>query len=173
MLLIQPPLFWHFRNRNIAATVLISWLTILLLFNLVNALLWPNDDFNAWYNGVGLCDVESKIQVASEVALPASLACILRALAAVLDTDRAIVNQTRAQKRRTRIVDFVWCIVLPLVQMLFHYFVQAKRYYIFGISGCVPAIGWSWLSFTLIVIPPAIWVVVGVYFACKSRRSLL
>lgn len=165
MLLILPPMFWHFRNRNIGATVLIAWLVISLLINFVNALLWPSDDFNSWYNGVGLCDVEVKIQVASQVGLPASFACILRALAAIMDTDRATLYQTKAQKRRAYAIDLLCCIGLPSVQMFLHYVVQPHRYYIFGISGCVAAVNDSWLTILLIIVPPAIWIAIDAYFA--------
>ena len=118
-LLILPPMFWHFRNRNIGATVLVGWIIILLLFTFVNAILWGSDDISSWYNGIGLCDVEVKIQLASQVAVPASFACIMRALAAVMDTERSTVIQTKAQRRRTYLIDLSWCVGFPLLQMVF------------------------------------------------------
>lgn len=168
MLLIIPPMFWHLRNRNIGATVLVAWVVLLLFFTFTNALLWPADNIDTWYNGVGLCDVEVKIQVASQVAFPASLACVLRALAAVLDTDRVSVLQTKAQRRRNYAIDLSWCVGLPLLQMFLHYIVQTKRYYIYGIAGCLPAVSNSWPTIVLIVLPPALWTIVDAYFAGKQ-----
>ncbi|KAK3701834.1 a-factor receptor [Vermiconidia calcicola] len=165
LLLILPPMFWHFRNRNIGATILVAWVVTLLLFTFVNALLWPSDDISNWYNGGGLCDFEVKIQVASQVAFPASLACILRALAAVLDTDRATLIQSKAQRRRNYFIDLTWCIGFPLLQMFLHYIVQTHRYYVYGISGCVPAVSLSWVTILLMVVPPATWTLVDAYYA--------
>lgn len=164
-LLIIPPMIWHFRNRNIGATMLVAWVIILLFFTFVNAILWPNDDLDHWYNGVGLCDVEVKIQVASQVAFPASMACILRALAAVMDTDNVTLTQTRAQRRRRYAVDLSWCIGFPLLQMLLHYVVQSRRYYLYGIAGCVPAVSKSVVTIFLLVIPPMIWTLIDSYYS--------
>ena len=165
MLLIIPPMFWHFRNRNIGATVLVAWTITALLFNFINADIWPDDNISEWYNGNGLCDIEVKIQAASHVALPASFACVLRALAAVMDTDNATVMQTKAQRRRTYMLDLSWCIGFPIVQMIFHFIIQPNRYYIFGVSGCTPSISASWLTLVLFILPPTIWVVIDSYFA--------
>ena len=169
MLLIIPPMLWHFRNRNIGATALVAWTIILLLFTFVNAVLWPDDNIHSWYNGVGLCDIEVKIQIASEVARPASLASILRALAAVLDTDRATLVKTKAQRRRNYIIDLSWCFGFPLLQMLFHYIVQTRRYYLYGISGCLPAVDTSWVTVFLLGIPPLLWTLIDAYYAGKNQ----
>lgn len=168
MLLILPPMFWHFRNRNIGATALIAWLVILLFFNFINVILWPTDDWHTWYNGVGLCDIEVKIQVAASVALPASFACILRALAAVMDVERTRLVQTKAERRRAYAIDLSWCLGFPLLEMLFHYIVQPFRYYIWSISGCGAVVDSSWLAIFLIIVPPAIWFVVNAYYASGS-----
>lgn len=167
-LLIIPPLFWHFRSRNIGATALIAWLILSLVFNSINAILWPNDNISSRFSGTGLCDVEVKIQIASRVGVPASLACILRALAAVMDTDRASMIQTRAQRRRACIIDLLFCVGIPLVQMVLHYIVQPHRYYVLAIAGCAPAVSPSWLSVLLLTMPSALWVMIDGYFACKA-----
>ena len=165
MLLIIPPMFWHFRNRNIGATAMVAWVIILLLFTFVNAVLWPADNISNWYNGIGLCDVEAKILVSSQVALPASFACVLRALAAVMDTNCTTLIQSKAQRRRTYLIDLLWCIGFPLIQMFLHFIVQPRRYYIYGISGCVAAVSNSWLTVLLILVPPTIWALIDTYFA--------
>lgn len=169
LLLTIPPMALHFRNRNTAAAALIAWLSILLLFNFVNAILWPADNWNTWYNGVGLCDVEVKVYVAAQVALPSCLACILRRLAGVLDTERLVVGETRKQRRRGLWLDLGFCVGFPVLQGCFHLVVQSYRFDIFGTYGCVPYVGGSWVSFVLIIVPPAIWVGVDVYFAGQSQ----
>ncbi|KAK3053879.1 a-factor receptor [Extremus antarcticus] len=165
MLLIIPPMFWHARNRNIGATALVAWLLPLLLFTFANAIIWPSDDISSWFSGVGYCDIQVKIQVASQVAFPAAFACILRALAAVMDTDRATLIQTKAQRRRTVIIDLACCAGFPLLQMLLHFVVQSRRYYVYGIAGCVPVVSTSWLTIPLMVVPPLIWTLIDAYYA--------
>lgn len=170
-LLILMPMYWHARNRNVGATALIAWLVLLLLSSFVNAIIWPSDNMNTWFNGVGLCDIEVKIQVASQVALPASFACIMRALSAVLDTTRTTLSQTKAQKQRAVVIDLLFCVGFPLLQTLSHYIVQTRRFYIYGIAGCVPAYSPTWPSIPLLILPPALWTVYDTYLAGESRSN--
>lgn len=171
-LLIISPMFWHYRNRNIGATVLVGWIVYLNFQSFVNALIWPTDDIQHWFTGVGLCDVEVKLQVASEVATPAALYCVLRALAKVMDTARTTVVQSRSLTRRNYAIDITICVVPPVLQMIFHYVVQPERYYIFAISGCIPAVSATWVTILLIYIPPMLWTLVDAYYASEFLLPL-
>jgi pheromone a factor receptor len=164
-LLIIPPMLWHLSNRNIGATSLILWLLILNLQDFLNAVLWSHDNIAHWFEGRVLCDIEVKITIAVAVGVPSSVACILRALAKVMDTERVSLGLTKGQKRRGIVIDLVWCAGFPALQMLFHYIVQTRRYYIIGIAGCTPATSRSWVSDLLIIAPPAVWTVIGCYYA--------
>lgn len=164
-LLIIPPMLWHLSNRNIGATSLILWLLILNLQDFLNAILWSHDNITHWFEGRVLCDIEVKITIAVAVGVPSSVACILRALAKVMDTERVSLGLTKGQKRRACAADLLWCAGFPALQMLFHYIVQTRRYYIIGIAGCTPATSRSWVSDLLIIAPPAVWTVVGCYYA--------
>ncbi|KAK6437861.1 a-factor receptor [Oleoguttula sp. CCFEE 5521] len=164
-LLIIPPMLWHARNRNIGATSLIAWILILNIQIVINALIWRNDDTSSWFSGAGLCDIEVKVQVASGVGFPSSAACVLRALAGVMDTERTSMGKTRAQKKRGYAIDLLWCVGFPALQMLFHYIVQPSRYYIWGISGCVPSVSNSWVTDLLIIAPPVAWVLICAVYA--------
>lgn len=171
-ILITPPMLWHLRNRNIGATSLILWVLVLTLQMFLNAVIWPNDDTSNWFDGNALCDIEVKIQVASYVGFPASAACVLRALTRVMDTERASLGLTKEQRRKGYVLDILLCAGFPALQMLFHYFVQAKRYFIFGISGCVPSQESSWLTELLLTTPPVIWTLVCTYYAGKLALSV-
>ncbi|EMC97070.1 hypothetical protein BAUCODRAFT_437239 [Baudoinia panamericana UAMH 10762] len=177
-LLIIPPMCWHYRNRNIGATLLVGWTVAMNFLAFLNALIWSNDIIPSWYDGVGLCDVEVKAQMAWGVAAPAALASVLRALANAMDTNRATLVKSKAQKKRDLAIDLTLCIGFPALQMLFHYIVQSSRYYILGIIGCVASVSQTWLTTLLMHIPPIIWTVVDVYFAivimlrlCRYRLS--
>nr|POE56548.1 pheromone a factor receptor [Quercus suber] len=167
-LLIIPPMCWHFRNRNLGATVLVAWIIYLNFQSFVNALIWSHDDISSWFHGVGLCDIEVKLEVASQVAAPAALCCVLRALAKVLDTDRITTMQSKAQIRKDTAIDITICVVPAVLQMAFHFIVQPERFYILGISGCVPAVSPTWVTVLLIYIPPVIWVLIDAYFSSKA-----
>ncbi|KAK4500996.1 hypothetical protein PRZ48_006802 [Zasmidium cellare] len=172
-ILIIPPLIQHYRNRNIGATVVVTGVTIANFLNFLNAVIWPNDDIENWFSGVGLCDIEVKFYILIQTLVPAGLACILRALAKVMDTDNTGWMRTTAQRRRAYAIDLTLCVFLPSLQMIFHYIVQPQRYYIFGISGCVPPSDSSWLAFLLLLVPPLIWVVIdGVYAVLIVIRLL-
>nr|POE78479.1 pheromone a factor receptor [Quercus suber] len=165
VLLIIPPLCWHFRNRNLGATVLVAWIIYLNFQTFVNAIVWHNDDIASWFRGFGLCDIEVKLQIASQVGAPAALCCVLRALAKVLDTDRASAVRSKAQIQRDNIIDITICVVPAVLQMAFHLIVQSERFYIFGMSGCIPAVSPTWVAILLIFVPPVILTLTDAYFS--------
>ena len=148
-----------------------AWVAISLLFNFINAVLWPSDDFEKWYNGIGLCDVEAKLLVAAPIGISISFACILQALAAVLDPERATLTKTVAQKRRDCAIDLSLCLGLPVLQMGFHYVVQSHRYAIQGVSGCAFVTDDSWLTVLLVLTPPAVGVAVDAYFSGTATSN--
>ncbi|KAK1093601.1 a-factor receptor [Friedmanniomyces endolithicus] len=165
ILLLLSPMSWHLRNRNVGATFLVAWTILINLQTLINALLWPHDDIALWYNGAGLCDVEVKVQIAFSVAAPAALAAVLRALANALDTSRATLVKSRAQRIRDYVVDLSFCLGFPALQMLFHYIDQPTRYLLFGIAGCEASVSKTWVTILLMDVPPLLWTLVDSYYA--------
>ncbi|GIZ48159.1 hypothetical protein CKM354_001123200 [Cercospora kikuchii] len=172
-LLICPPLTWHFKNRNIGATVLVACALYANLQSFVNAIIWSHDDVSSWYTGEGLCDVEVKLQVVLQNALPAAISCILRALAKVMDTERSSWGITRAQRRRGYAIDLLCCVGIPLLQMPFHWIVQPFRYYVFGITGCYASLSISWPMVVLILMPPLLWTLLDVYYSVLILYRLM
>ncbi len=160
-----PPLVWHFRNRNIAAWSLIFWILILNVTVFCNAIIWPNDDFASWWDGQGLCDVEAKLFVGATVAIPGALACIMRGLAKVLDTNNTVVTTTKGDRRKRLIIEIIFCFGCPVYFMAIHYVVQHIRYYLWGISGCNTPFDNSWVTIGLIFIWPPILTLVDTYYA--------
>ncbi|CAK4030981.1 Pheromone a factor receptor [Lecanosticta acicola] len=165
VLLNLPPLVQHYRNRNIGATALVAGVILANFQNLLNAIIWPNDDYDNWFNGAGLCDIEVKLQMFRQVLFPASVACILRALANVMNTDRAAWISTTAQKKRQLVIDLLCVVGAPSLQMILHIIVQPLRYYLYGIIGCQAVTDGSWLAFLLLLLPPLLWTVVDAYYA--------
>ncbi|KAL4817096.1 pheromone A receptor-domain-containing protein [Aspergillus spinulosporus] len=139
----------HWKNRNFPAAIMIGWLILLNFFNVINALIWPTDDVDNWWDGAGLCDIEVKMLISSYVAIPGSLVCIFRSLACVLDTSRATLVQTKCQRWTTRFVEVLFCVLIPLLAATTHLIYQGNRYFIFAVSGCVSSLDRSWVSFAL------------------------
>ncbi|KAJ5573497.1 uncharacterized protein N7459_007924 [Penicillium hispanicum] len=159
-----PPLTLHAKNRNLPATTLICWSLMLNLFNIINSLTWPTDDVASWWNGSGLCDIEVKIMVAGYVAVPGALLCILRSLAIVLDTSRAMLVPSKTQRWRNRSMELLFCVVVPIIAMITHVVWQKSRYLLYSISGCVNNFDESWVSLVLAYMwPPVICLIAGYY----------
>lgn len=163
-----PPLILHAKNRNFPATSFICWSMLLNLFNIINALTWPTDDIESWWDGTGLCDVEVKIMVAGYVAVPGSILCIFRGLAHVMDTSRATLVPSKTQRWRNWVFDLVFCAIIPTIAMLLHYVWQKSRYLLFAISGCVNDFDESWPSMVLANMWPLPICLGAGYYCCES-----
>ncbi|KAI9811963.1 MAG: a-factor receptor [Phylliscum demangeonii] len=161
IVLAMPPFAWHLKNRNVAACSLIFWVTLANFFAFVNSLIWPTDDVEHWWSGVGLCDVEVKLTWAFSIGASGSLACIMRNLARAIDIDRHAVLHSKAQRRRQALVDAGWCFACPVFVMAIDYLVQSNRFYIFTISGCTPAIDNSWPPVFLVFLWAPLFCLVG------------
>lgn len=163
-----PPLVWHARNHNFAAASLVFWVILLNLMYFVNAIIWRNDDAASWNDGKDLCDVEVKLQVGAWVALTGALACIMRNLARVLDTENGLLIPTKAQRIRRQAYDIFLCFGFPVIIMGVSYIPQHFRYFLIGISGCTPSFDLSWPSIVLVYIWPPILSLIDACYASKS-----
>jgi pheromone a factor receptor len=167
LFLDAPAFIWHARNRNLAAASLILWIMILNLINLINAMIWPTDDIETWWPGYGLCDVEVRLFVGSSVALPGALACIMRGLANVLNTQAQVLVPSKRQRFRNVLFEVTLCIITPLSMMAIYYVAQDKRYYIWGISGCNQSVDYSWVGIVVVFLPAPLLMVLDLYYTCE------
>ncbi|KAL8667349.1 MAG: hypothetical protein Q9168_007280 [Polycauliona sp. 1 TL-2023] len=159
-----PPMVWHVRHRNIAACNLIAWTIFLNLTNFANAIIWPTDDVYNWFRGYVLCDIEVKLLLAAAFGITGSLACIMRALARVLDTERTTLVPTKRQRRIEFVITAMLCFGGPLYAICIHYVVQPSRYYIMAITGCTISQDRSWPSTALVVIEPVVLCLAATYY---------
>ncbi len=166
-----PPLAWHIRSRNLAASSLVGWVMLSNLMNFINALIWPTDDTANWWEGSGLCDVEVKLMIAITFGFVGSLVCIMRNLAKVLNTKRTILSPSRAEHRTETAIACLLCFGGPIYSVAVHYIVQPSRYYVFAISGCTISYDNSWPKLVLILIWPPLLGVVVVYYSGEHRHS--
>jgi pheromone a factor receptor len=171
--LCLPILFNHIKSRNLATSVLISWIVLENLYNLINPLLWPTNDFGHWWNGVGLCDVESKLRLAGYMGYISALVCIYRQLVVILNTEQIVLIPSPTQRRRRIAIEIALCVGAPVYIMVAHFIVQSGRYYVFAITGCVPILDSSWPSIVLVLIWPGVmWLVAAVYCSIIIHRLI-
>lgn len=170
IILSLPPLAWHGRNRNLPAFCFAGWLLICNVFILANAFIWPDDNVDSWWSGVGLCDVEVKVLIASYLGLPGALMCIFRNLSQILDTSATALIPTQTQRRRNLVINIAFCLGLPVLFSIISFVVQRNRYMIFAISGCVPSFDESWASLVLSYMWPLVICLVAAYYCCKIAR---
>jgi hypothetical protein len=168
IVLLIVPFIWHWRLRNIGACSLIFYISLANFFTFINVIIWPTENFDSWWNGVGLCDIEVKLKWPLVTGLACTTLCITRNLANVLDVDRAEVVPTRASKRRKVFIDLAICYTVPVLQIALHYIIQVNRYYIVAISGCKPSYDNSWPTIVIMFMWPLIFCLINCYYAGTS-----
>lgn len=166
-----PPLIWHCRNGNFPASCLIMWILTQNLFNFINPLIWPDDDFSSRWMGYGYCDIQSKLITGAGVGIAGPLVCIFRSLARVLDTERTTLVPTKGDRRWNITFDVIYCVVIPVVIMVLHFIIQDSRYYIYSIVGCMPAYHSSWVSFVVGYIWPPIILIIACFYCGKVSTT--
>jgi pheromone a factor receptor len=167
------PTIWHFRQANIAAGSLILWIILNNFFNSFNAIIWPRDNFQEWWDGHIWCDIDARIQVGSYVGMTASVSMVVRKLAIVMDTRNMTVSTSRNSKVKAKIWEVVWCWVIPVLFVLLYEVVRGERYMIFGIVGCYSSHDSSWPSVVTGFMWPTIGMLFASYWACKSSQLSL
>jgi pheromone a factor receptor len=169
-LLDIPPLVWHVRNRNLGASCMISWFLILQLMYTVNPIVWTRDNTDDWWDGSGFCDVEIRLMIASTIAVPGAITCIMRGLARILDVERSPLYYS---SRWSTVLDVILCFVLPLVLVAVYYVFQPTRYAIYTSTGCNWLLARTWSSIIVMRIGPLILCIVNGYLAGQSESQAL
>ncbi|EPQ55602.1 STE3-domain-containing protein [Gloeophyllum trabeum ATCC 11539] len=159
-LLVLVPLPWHWQARNVATLSIIAWLFVVNIIYGINAIIWGSDAiirFAPW------CDIVTKIQIGSNVALPAACFCLDWNLASVASINR--VRITTQDRRRRRIFELVICWGVPAVYMTLHYIVQGHRFDIVQGFGCRPTTYVSWPGVLIIWVIPLLFTLAACRFA--------
>lgn len=167
-----PPLIIQIQNRNMALSTLIAIVFTQNFIHLLNALIWHSPDPSTWWDGRIVCDIEIRLLVGLQVATPGASLCIFRNLSHVFHPSMCL--PTESQKRWTKIIEVLLCVVVPLLRIAALYVVQCRRYYIFGVYGCTWDVDSSWPSYVLNLLwPPIISVVALLYLGITTRRMIL
>lgn len=169
LMLCIPPMIWHASNRNWGASFLVAFAMYEDATVFINALIWSTTDFDSWWDGAVYCDIQVKLNIASQVGLPGALVCIFRSLALVMDVNKSALVPSRGERMRNRIVNVMFCIGLPILAMLGHFCFQQDRYYIIAVGGCNPTMDESWPTVVFLTTIVIICLVAAIY--CRESPS--
>ncbi|KAI0246665.1 GPCR fungal pheromone mating factor [Lactifluus subvellereus] len=117
------PMYWHFEAWNTGTCFYMAWTGLGCLIQCINSIVWNKNMVN---RAPIYCDIATRIQVALNVAIPASSLCISRRLYKIATVQAVMV--TRTEKRRRVIVDLFICLGIPILQMAAQYIVSGRRY---------------------------------------------
>jgi pheromone a factor receptor len=163
------PLLLLVRVKKVAACTLVLVLVVGNAFTFINAILWPNDNTDGWYDGVGLCDVQVVLKIPLATLLATCSAYISMDLAKALDTDNPRLHETARTRRRRLAFELVFCFAVPILQVALHYVVQASRFGVVTVYGCADIADDSWPAIVILSIWPPLFGLVNCYFAGKSK----
>lgn len=156
------------RNRQYAAVVLILATGTMNFFTVLNASIWPNDNYAVWWSGHGLCDIEVYLSAPLQTAYAASIFAIMRRLASQVKLNSVVGQESREQSRKRLVKEAGGILAIPAFQLLFTYFDLAQRYIVGALVGCSAVYGRSWPKAVVFDTPPAAFAVASLFFACKS-----
>ncbi|KAL7802707.1 pheromone A receptor domain-containing protein [Trichoderma afarasin] len=149
------PLQLLYRNGEFAAVVFILNMELENLRNIVNALIWRNDDVKSWWPGYGLCDVDGHLHNFCISLYATCLLAIMRNLAIQIGSLRAN-PPSRREKRRRNIIQALIIFPLPLVQVAWTYPLAQQRYYVGTLVGCFWPTASAWPTIVFEILPQAV-----------------
>ncbi|KAH9837843.1 putative fungal pheromoneG-protein-coupled receptor [Rhodofomes roseus] len=162
------PLPWHLQTANTGTCYYMIWTSLACLNEFVNSVVWADNALNVapvW------CDISTRITIGASVGIPAASLCINRRLYYIARMDAVAI--TRAEKRRTILVDSLICILFPILCMVFAYIVQGHRFNIFEVLGCYPDVYNTLPSIFLVYTWPIVIGLVSAVYCVLSLHSLL
>lgn len=162
IILLQPPLYWHTKTRNIPAIILIGWLLIMNIINVVNAAIWSGSDFITAWDGKIWCDITTKLELGASVGIPCAITDIIYNLHVILKATTVLETWN---SRRKILKDMLICILSPVIVMAVSYVIQAYRYSIVRYNGCMNTLSSTWLTIILYSLWMFIWALFATLYA--------
>lgn len=170
MLLCWVPLRLLVRNGEFAAVVLIVDVTIMNVFTILNSLIWRDDNWDTWWDGTGLCDVEVYLAGPLQTIYAASIFTVMYHLAQQIK----VTGAGRDRSLQTRRIHIQAAIIfpVPVIQLAFTYFDLAQRYIVGTLIGCSAVYDTSWPKTLVYDTPPAVFAVLSVPYASECSNFI-
>lgn len=157
-------LLW--RNGDFAAVVLITVVALMNFFTVLNSLIWNSDNWDNWWKGTGLCDIEVYLWTPLQTIYAAAIFAIIRQLAQQVKLARTS-ELSRKERSRRVLIQAAIIFPIPLIQLLFTWFDLAQRYNIGAVIGCMVVFDNSWPRFIVYDAPSPLFVFASAPFASK------
>lgn len=148
-----------------------AWTGVTCLALFINSIVWNGNTINrapVW------CDITSRLYVAIGIAIPAACLCIARRLYQIAVVRNVII--TKAEIRRSIIIDLAIGLGLPMLGMSLQYISQGHRFDILEDVGCFPFNYNTPVGIVIVSVPPiligcvsGIYAILGVMAFNKSR----
>ncbi|TFK62094.1 STE3-domain-containing protein [Pluteus cervinus] len=160
------PLPWHMEAWNTGTCLYMIWTGLGCLILFINSIVWYHNAINwspIW------CDIATKFIVGLSVAVPAASLCINRRLYHIASI--RTVTTSKADKRRSIMVDLAIGLGIPIVEMILQYIPQGHRFNIYEDVGCWPFTYGTTVAVGLVLLPPILIGLVSGVYACLSIRA--
>ncbi|KAH9956847.1 GPCR fungal pheromone mating factor [Russula compacta] len=158
------PFYWHMQAWNTGTCLYMAWIGLGCLTQCINSIVWNK---NIVDRARVYCFISTRIQAGLNVAITASLLCIVRRLYKIVTMKDFM--ETRAEKRREVMIDLLIGLGMPILQMIFSWIISTNVYYIFEDFGPMMAYPVTPLSLALFLTWP---VVIGAVSFIYSSRTV-
>lgn len=156
---------------ELAATVFIIDVMLINFFQVVNSMIWHNDNTARWWHGAGWCDVQTYIALPLQALYGACVCAIMRHVANQVGLMR-VNGPTASEKRRRNMVQALIIFPIPVLQIALTYPVLTSRYLLSTLEGCTVHLNVSWPTLVFFILPTPIYTIAAGAFAGKSSLSL-
>lgn len=160
------------RNGEFVAVIFIGDVMVINLFTIFNASIWPNDDWNSWWDGTGYCDVQTYLLLPMQCLYAACIFAIMRNLAQRLRL-RRVNNLSQPERRRQHLMEALIIFPVPIIQLALTWFLLTNRYVIGTITGCYGMFDQSWFKIFVLIFPPAMFSIGTIPYACEFEVVLI
>ncbi|KAI0131609.1 pheromone A receptor-domain-containing protein [Hypoxylon sp. NC0597] len=160
-------LLW--RNGDFAAVVLITVVALMNFFTVLNSLIWNSDNWDNWWKGTGLCDIEVYLWTPLQTIYAGAIFAIIRQLAQQVKLARTS-ELSRKERSRRVLIQAAIIFPIPLIQLLFTWFDLAQRYNIGAVIGCMVVFDNSWPRFIVYDAPSPLFVFASAPFAILTWK---
>ncbi|KAH7038218.1 GPCR fungal pheromone mating factor [Microdochium trichocladiopsis] len=164
------PLRLLLRNKQYAAVSLILTIGVMNSFTVLNSSIWPNDQYENWWSGHGLCDIEVYVAAPTQTAYAASIFAIMRRLTSQIKLNNVTTVDSQSQARKRLVEELGIILAVPAFQLLFTHFDLAQRYIIGTLVGCSAVYDRSWPKALVFDTPPAVFALGSMPFAYIMYR---
>ncbi|KAI1658196.1 pheromone A receptor-domain-containing protein [Daldinia decipiens] len=165
--LCWPPLrtLWHY--VDLPGVTLIIVVALMNLFAVLNAMIWSNDNWDDWWDGKGLCDVQVYLSTPMKTIYAATIFVTVYELSQKFDASRVIILNSR-QDRNRELKQALVIFVVPFIQLVMTYFTLSQRYKVGTLVGCIAEYDNSWPKIIFFDVPNPIFVVLSIPFTFWS-----